>query len=153
MHRPSSVAEIEAAANEALHDTALLHAEIKNALTQGETHRPSAEQLEQWRTTVLRTNRAVSRIARIAWMADDRRSIEHNILLENVKRDALDREATFAHTWAKLRQQASTLSVDAPSVSIDRALLAAHQVESAMAALAPVPDTQYHGAPSLALLQ
>lgn len=101
----------------------------------------------------MRSNIAVSRLARLAWMADDRRNIEMTILLETVKRDSLDREATFAHTWGKLRQQSANLNGDGPSVSMDRAQSAAHQVESALAALAPVPNTHYHGAPALALLQ
>jgi hypothetical protein len=101
----------------------------------------------------MRSNIAVSRLARLAWMADDRRNIEMTILLETVKRDSLDREATFAHTWGKLRQQSVSLNGDGTNVSMDRAQSAAHQVESALAALAPVPNTHYHGAPALALLQ
>lgn len=148
-----SVPELERVANEALQDTAALHTELKSILAQEGPSCPSAQQLEEWRMMAMRSNIAVSRLARLAWMADDRRNIEMTILLETVKRDSLDREATFAHTWGKLRQQSANLNGDGPSVSMDRAQSAAHQVESALAALAPVPNTHYHGAPALALLQ
>jgi hypothetical protein len=149
----ASVSELERVANEALQDTATLHADLKSILTQEGQSCPSAQQLEEWRMMAMRSNIAVSRLARLAWMADDRRNIEMTILLETVKRDSLDREATFAHTWGKLRQQSVSLNGDGTNVSMDRAQSAAHQVESALAALAPVPNTHYHGAPALALLQ
>jgi hypothetical protein len=152
MNHPS-IADVETVTNEALQDTADLHADLKNMLLQEGPHCPSAAQLEQWKATVLRTNKALARIARLAWMAEERRNTETRLLLENVKRDTLDREATFAHTWAKLRQQTANLSGDGSNVSIDRAQSAAYQVESALAALSPVPNTHYHGAPALALLQ
>ena len=140
-------------ANNALQDTATLHADLKAVLTNEGSHCPSTAKLEEWKLAVMRTNQAISRLTRLAWMADDRRSIEMTILLESVKRDSLDREATFAHTWNKLRQQSATLNGDGAGISVDRAKSAAHQVESALAALAPVPNTNYHGAPALALLQ
>ena len=49
------------------------------------------------------------------------------ILLETVKRDTIDREATFAHTWAKLRQHTSDGGGSISSV--DRAQAATHQIE------------------------
>lgn len=101
----------------------------------------------------MRANKAINRIVRLAWLADDRRSIEMSILQETVKRDTLDREATFAQTWSKLRQQSATLNHEGANISVERAQAAAHQVESALAALSPVPDTHYHGAPTLALLK
>ena len=152
MSNPCGASELEAVANEALRTTAELHADLKASLADESQPCASAEKIEQWRLMVVRTNKAVSQLARLAWIADDRRNIEMSILLESVKRDALDREATFAHTWGKLRQQTTNLSGDNPSVSVDRALSAATQVESALAALAPVPNTNFPGAPDLALL-
>lgn len=152
MHQ-STILEIEEVANDSLQETAGLHADLEHVLGQEGMHDLSTAQLEQWRAIVMRTNKALSRLARLAWMADDRRNIEMNILLENVKRDTLDREATFAQTWTKLRQQTATLGEDGSNLSIDRAQTAAFQVESALAALAPVPNTHYHGAPALALLK
>ena len=147
------MSDIEIVANEALRDTAALHADLEHILAEGNGQSPCSEQLEQWRTTALRTNKAISQLVRLAWLSDDRRNIEMSILLETVKRDTLDREATFAHTWTKLRQQTANTGDDATSVSIERAHTAVLQVECALAALAPVPNTHYHGAPALALLK
>jgi hypothetical protein len=152
MNHPS-VSDLELVANDALQDTATLHADLKAMLADEGPHCPSAAKLEEWKVMAMRANKAISRLARLAWMADDRRNIEMTILLESMKRDSLDREATFAHTWGKLRQQSATLNGEGPSIFVDRAQSAAHQVESALAALAPVAHTHYHGAPALALLQ
>jgi hypothetical protein len=150
----ASATEIEAVANQALMDTASLNAELKQALAHNGPHALTTEQLESWRATAVRANKAIARLARLSWMADDRRNIEFTILLENVKRDALDREATFAHTWAKLRQHTQTAGGNgAPTSTVDRAHSSVLQIESALSALAPVPDTHFHGAPALALLQ
>jgi hypothetical protein len=148
-----SVAEVEAVANDALSHTAGIHSELKAMLADDGPHCPSAAQLEAWKLAAANANKAIKRLARIAWLADDRRNIEMSILLETVKRDTYDREATFAHTWGKLRQQTANATGDGPTLSIERAQSAAHQVESALAALSPVPNTDYHGAPTLARLQ
>ena len=154
MQNNSSVSHTEDVANKALEDTETLHADLKHMLAEEGPHCPSEAQLKQWMDTTLRTNRALSRLVQIAWMADDRHNIEMSILRENVKRDILDREATFAHTWSKLHQQTAGFDRGdtASHVSVERAQAAAFQVESALAAMAPVANTSYHGAAALALL-
>jgi hypothetical protein len=148
-----TISEVESVANETLRRTATLFNDLKHILAQDRLECPTKEQLEQWKTTVVQINKAVKRLGRLAFIVDDRHTIEKNILLEGVKRDALDREASFAHTWTKLRQQTCNLGDNGTNPSIDRAQAAAVQVERAIAALAPVPDTHYHGAPALALLK
>jgi hypothetical protein len=146
--------DIESVANAALQETADLHNQIKQFTKQNSKCAPDLELLTQWKAAVNRTNKAISHMARLAWAADDRRNIEMSILLENIKRDILDREATFAHTWTKLHQQTLNAGTgDRSGLSVERAQAAVFQIESALAALAPVPDTNYHGAPALALLQ
>ena len=113
---------------------------------------PSVETINEWKTAAANANKAIRRLTRLAWAADDRRQVEQSILLETVRRDTLDREATYALTWHKLRQQTTQLTGET-GISVDRAISAANQIESALAALSSVPSTTYHGAPALAQLQ
>lgn len=142
--------EIEIVANNALSDTAKLYSDLKELLSDEEIHAPTQEQILKWRSVAMTTNMAISKIVRMMWTVDDRHRVEKSILVETVNRDIIDREATFAHTWSKLREQTMKVGDDGSSVAIDRAQAAVRQVETALAALAPVPNTDYHGAPALA---
>lgn len=144
--------ELDSAANEALHETALIYNALNKLLATEGPYVPSADTLNEWKTAAANANKAIRRLARLAWAADDRRQIEQSILLETVRRDALDRESTYALTWHKLRQQTTQLTGEA-GVSVDRAISAANQIEHALSALSSVPSTTYHGAPALAQLQ
>ena len=74
MNHPS-VSDLELVANDALQDTATLHADLKAMLADEGPHCPSAAKLEEWKVMAMRANKAISRLARLAWMADDRRNI------------------------------------------------------------------------------
>lgn len=140
--------KIEKIANDVLTMTATMHEEVKRAMEQLEKESVGMQQLEHWMQLTLRANKSVSLLARIAQSSENRRIVETAILNETVKRDMLDREASFAHTWYRLRRQATANGQDT-SATVDRAIASVHQVESALDALAPIPFTHYHGAPAL----
>ena len=148
----STMHEIQTVANDALSDTANLYSDLKELLSHEKMHVPTQEQIVRWKSVAITTNMAISQIVRMLWTVDDRHKVEKSILVETVNRDTIDREATFAHTWSKLRQETVKVGDDGSSVCIDKAQAAVRQVETALAALAPVPNTDYHGAPALARL-
>ena len=118
-------------ADEAVATTASVFHEMADALKSD--HPVSAEQLRAWKRQIGRANKAIARAIRSSWLAQDRLTIELELLKAEAKKERLDRDANVARVFEKLRSYSTIGPAD-----VDRCIGASANVQKMLASLAPI---------------
>lgn len=125
--------------------------------------------LKRWRKHAARANRAIATHARLAFVREDRLSVELAMLRIAARNEVLDREAHLVRVLDRLREQrtvaagpsgggagagASTSTDDGAcrGSALDRAVASVQRVDAALTQLSPIGTTNLHGTPLVAHL-
>ena len=141
---------MEEAANLALESNVLIHEQLTAAIRSPTPL--SADELRAIRRKVADVNKAITAAARAAQDERERQNIELLLIKHHAMRDALDREATFARVWDKIRLQCTNHAAAAhqtENINVDRAIGAVHAIDQCLVALNPSAVTSFFGAPSI----